>query len=1090
MSVLDMSGQVQDPSGASCYGGDAASLALCCLYLAIVSVLLYLLFAFLSILGLVDAAYAANSSNAVAVVNSITDYTGSSDIAQAVLGSVFGRVKGVSALSSVPASIFGVIFESLSYGALAIEAALLIYMAAKIIAEANVDSRNLIRGTMLWQPLKCALSTVLLIPNSTGYSMIHSLVMMVVVQGVGLANMFWSNVCTYLVQDQKTFYTSTILNYAASTGADFAQAIRIPDISLIDAATYDSSITNIAKANKKKDKALNVGSATVLRSLLCSYALAQKLDNLRGYNLRLLQERQTNLAASGKTDTELDSCITALQNDTPLQLGVADGSLYKDDTSTGKVSFPGNNLVDNYQCVDAKLKDSDHALANLIEFPAKKLIGICGAIFYGDLTSNDANTQETVAVKHEALVGSGGMVAALASIAQDTINWRAESSSDFAAAVQEFVENNYKGYVKTGSNLPCYSSKQNSNYCSKTIVTAIDDKTTLPDASNKLLVNIPAALVTAAQNYQSAVYNQLADRLTKQANTSKDKDKEEIEALYQKLTKRGWMFIGNYFFDLSKSIGDLKTGTNSTIDDSYLLSSNEPRDDAYQLSISKTQFSTVKKILGNDSNVLYDALLLVNSSAPIARQQLQATGGLIESLDSADTIANTIKKYSAAEEFNVSKRIKLLGLATGMDPTRISVAAAFSSLPMQICSTHIARIIDVWTTQMASSDHFPIYRLEEIGKTIIAEASGILADFYSAMAMFITTSITWPLIYIAAQIPPSFGTAFGATMGAVRVITSLLSLTTAGTQIAFQFLTMFMPFVLGVAVPLLAMGVLLALYVPLIPTLLFIFGGISWLISLIALLVAAPIICFLILWSGASQDNPLLSREAEQFIHQLVGTFFRPALMVIGFVAGMMLSYIGFDMLNLAISKTYTHFFNSKVSVGEFSNGASFKSNVQNIGNLVIGLGFLGVYTYVAISIVNMSFSLIHLLYSETMRLVGVSVPAAGLEERNVEAVKGGATKFNEGFAGGVRGVGEKAQQNTEASSTKMSGVTQEFLQQREASVASDRMAAKDKGNGSEVSEKKEGPKKEQNPDPEKKEENPPDNKKKEESPASDEEEE
>jgi hypothetical protein len=154
------------------------------------------------------------------------------------------------------------------------------------------------------------------------------------------------------------------------------------------------------------------------------------------------------------------------------------------------------------------------------------------------------------------------------------------------------------------------------------------------------------------------------------------------------------------------------------------------------------------------------------------------------------------------------------------------------------------------------------------------------------------------------------------------------------------------------------------------------------------LMSAAPIICFLMLWGNSSQENPLLSREAEQFVMQIIGVFFRPTLMVIGLITGMVLSYIGVDLLNLGFAEAV------KMVVTEpGDNGIKL---IQQVGMVVV-------YTFTMISIVNMCFSTIHLLYSEAMRIAGIQAPAVGMEEKHMEGVKGAVTQMGEAGAGGLK---------------------------------------------------------------------------------------
>ncbi len=989
-----------------------------------------ILFAFHDLAQAASSLVTAGSSvDAKSAIESFTEYTTSSDLAQGVLRGVFGRMSGISALTSSSATVLGVVFKGLSYGALFVESLLLCYMVMKIVTEMNLDSGGLNRSTIIWTPIKCMLSVSLLVPTSTGYSMAHGLVMLVVMQGIGLANMLWSNACTYLVKEQQALYVSEIANTDGTTSSAIGQAMQKPDSSLIDPNVYATPISYLKDTdNQNGNSGSNkVGSATVLRSLLCSYAVAHSLDTARQANLSKLEQCREKENHSSTVNTQIDQCISALRDDAPLQFVATDGSLYKDSASDGKLYIPGGMALDNYQCVNALRATCD--LQKLTDYESQ-LPGLCGIFNYGtsQTASNNKsnsyyNNQQLASTKREALLG---MITALAGVAQETIAWRVEDS-EYKAIVKQYINDTFSSVLNDNTDKPCYYNDQSN--CSKS--TFVNFKGILPIGSTgSLKVDLPSALVAAAQTYQTTVYNLIADRLSHQMDDAESTT--DPDSVYKELTQQGWMFIGNYFFKLADNLNGIKAAT--TFKDSYITTEAQPSENTKQLSIGS--ITNLNKILSSNSNknILYDTLLLVNSVAPVAKQLLTSTPYQTDVADSEasinnntnalvnyKTVASAIKTRSGAKQYkDYSERKSQLGAASSLDPTRISVAVEFSSLPLQMCAAHVANIIDAWTEKMVDSNTYPIYRLEQIGHTMIKEVGGMLADFYDILVLVLGTSFVLPGAYVAAQAGLAFGSFFGVTLGAMEVFGSMLNLAVAGTQMGFQFLIVFMPLIFGVAIPLFSFGVLLSIYVPLIPTLLFLFGGISWVISLLVLLVAAPIICFLMLWSGSSQDNPLLSREAEQFIHQLIGAFFRPSLMVIGFLAGMMLTYVGFDLLNSAVSATYEHFFSgSEVTLSK----SSAKTNMSYIGNFVMGIGFLGVYTYAAVSIANLCFSLIHLLYSESMRIVGVMAPAVGLEERNIEAAKAGTTQFAEAGAGGLRGVGDSAGRGTESTAGAAGGL-------------------------------------------------------------------
>jgi defect-in-organelle-trafficking protein DotA len=202
---------------------------------------------------------------------------------------------------------------------------------------------------------------------------------------------------------------------------------------------------------------------------------------------------------------------------------------------------------------------------------------------------------------------------------------------------------------------------------------------------------------------------------------------------------------------------------------------------------------------------------------------------------------------------------------------------------------------------------------------------------------------------------------------------------------------------MAIFAPLMLNGLLLSIYIPFIPYMLFLFGVISWLIAVVCLMFAAPIICFLMLWGAASNENPLLSMEAEQFVKQLIAAFLRPALMVAGLVVGVVLCNISVNLLNLGFDSIFSNSVN--VQQQNFLAGPTFNlDGLEKLGGVIV-------YTFIMISIVNMSFSAIHVLYTEVTRLLQIQGGSVnGSEaERLMTEVKTGSEGIGQAAGTGAK---------------------------------------------------------------------------------------
>lgn len=181
------------------------------------------------------------------------------------------------------------------------------------------------------------------------------------------------------------------------------------------------------------------------------------------------------------------------------------------------------------------------------------------------------------------------------------------------------------------------------------------------------------------------------------------------------------------------------------------------------------------------------------------------------------------------------------------------------------------------------------------------------------------------------------------------------------------------------------LGATFAFYVPLIPFIIFVFSAVGWLIAVIEAMVAAPLVAFGI---THPEGHDLLGKS-EQAIMLLLSVFLRPVLMVIGLIAGMILSKVVLRFLN-------SGFFGIVFSVGDF--------------NLFAFIAVLVVYCMLLVTIVNQAFSLIYVIPDRVMRWIGLSEQTTTVQEAlqsskaGFEQSIGGTQRLGEGITGAIPG--------------------------------------------------------------------------------------
>lgn len=194
------------------------------------------------------------------------------------------------------------------------------------------------------------------------------------------------------------------------------------------------------------------------------------------------------------------------------------------------------------------------------------------------------------------------------------------------------------------------------------------------------------------------------------------------------------------------------------------------------------------------------------------------------------------------------------------------------------------------------------------------------------------------------------------------------------------------PVVSIMALGLFTAGVMLAFYMPLYPYMLFLFGTIGWLISVVEAMVAAPLVGF----GMTHPEGHDFLGQAQQALMLLLGVFLRPTLMVVGFLLAMLLAYVSFELLNMVLGQIFNAAFGSEV--GSHYNpaaGLPFDGIWQvltgsKLSQVPVGSSYAGcfvtalllpvllvIYGSIVIEVVNQCFSLIYQLPDTALRWIG-----------------------------------------------------------------------------------------------------------------------
>lgn len=176
-------------------------------------------------------------------------------------------------------------------------------------------------------------------------------------------------------------------------------------------------------------------------------------------------------------------------------------------------------------------------------------------------------------------------------------------------------------------------------------------------------------------------------------------------------------------------------------------------------------------------------------------------------------------------------------------------------------------------------------------------------------------------------------------------------------------------------------GFTAAYYVPFVPFLIFSFAGIGWFISVIEAMAAAPVVAL----GAIHPEGSEVFGKAEQALMILLNMFLRPALMVIGYVLGISLSYVGVWIMNAGFNMTIYDMDHltpimKPVVYGDGKSWSENKTKDVKITddrsktmygfwtNIMLFYFAILTYTTLYISIVQQAFELIHYLPDKILR--------------------------------------------------------------------------------------------------------------------------
>jgi len=201
-------------------------------------------------------------------------------------------------------------------------------------------------------------------------------------------------------------------------------------------------------------------------------------------------------------------------------------------------------------------------------------------------------------------------------------------------------------------------------------------------------------------------------------------------------------------------------------------------------------------------------------------------------------------------------------------------------------------------------------------------------------------------------------------------------------------MTVIMPIVGILTVGLLFFGVVLSVYIPMVPFITWTGGVVTWLVMVLEAMIIAPIwaISFL-----SPEGEGFTGQKAEQGWLLILSLFLRPTLMVFGLFSAMAVSFVLFAYLNAAFEAV---FINSQ-------SGTTY--------GLMSSLGYWVIYAIVCTATLSTIYSLIHIVPDKVLRWIGggqESLGDMGTEQASRAAFGAVISSGNSATQAGVGAIG------------------------------------------------------------------------------------
>lgn len=205
------------------------------------------------------------------------------------------------------------------------------------------------------------------------------------------------------------------------------------------------------------------------------------------------------------------------------------------------------------------------------------------------------------------------------------------------------------------------------------------------------------------------------------------------------------------------------------------------------------------------------------------------------------------------------------------------------------------------------------------------------------------------------------------------------------TQFAYQYYG----YILMSLLPVMIVSNLLAIWVPMLPPIVFFLAVIGWTVAVIEAMIASPLI---LLGMTFPQGHDFLG-SSQQALILLLSVFVRAPLIIMGYFAGMLILQISMVMLSVAVAPMIL---------------SLFDTSEVTVESAFMMYAFMVITMYLSASLLSQTLALTYKLPNTIVQWIGGS-PAEGIEAQAVQQIQSVVNQQQQGMLDSIKQAGMSA---------------------------------------------------------------------------------